>query len=64
MEESNALKCTTDSEEGGKIAYVISKHFRATRAYEAVQGLFDLFKNTLTKMMTFKISTQDGTKLF
>ena len=28
---------------GSQIAYMIYEHFRATRAYEAVQGLSDLF---------------------
>ena len=37
-------KKTTDSYEGDKTAYMIYEHFRATRAYEPVQGPSDLFK--------------------
>ena len=32
---------------GRQIAYMIHEHFRATGAYEAVQGLSDLFKKRL-----------------
>ena len=32
---------------GGRIAYMINELFRATRAYEAVQGLSDLFTMSL-----------------
>ena len=32
---------------GRQIAYMIYEHFRATRAYEAVQGLSDLFSTRL-----------------
>ena len=39
VSKSSALKSTTDSYEGDKIAYMIYEHFRATGAYEAVQGL-------------------------
>ena len=40
---SSALQDTTDSIEGDKlIAYIIYEHFRATGAFEAVQGLTDL----------------------
>ena len=41
------LKSTTGSFEGDKIAFVIYEHFRATRAYEAVEGLSDLFNMRL-----------------
>ena len=43
MSKSSVPKNTTDPNEGGKIAYMIYEHFRATEAYEAVQGLSDLF---------------------
>ena len=36
-------KNTTDSCVGDKIAYMVCEHFRATGAYEAVQGLSDFF---------------------
>ena len=39
---------TTDSLEGDKF-YMIYEHFRATGAYEAVQGLSDLFRKRLQK---------------
>ena len=47
MSKSSVLKNTTDSCEGDKIAYMIHEHFRATRAYEAVHGLSDLFSKRL-----------------
>ena len=47
---------------GRQIAYMINEHFRATGACEAVQGLSDLFNIYAYRMMTFRISTQDGTK--
>ena len=34
---------------GRQVAYMIYKHFRATRAHEAVQGLSDLFNARLQK---------------
>ena len=45
------------------IACTIYDHFRATGAYDAAQDLSDLFKFSRTEM-TFKISTQDGMKLY
>ena len=49
---------------GRPIADVIYEHFRATGADEAVQSLSDLFRKNAYRMMTFKISIQDGTKLY
>ena len=43
VSKSNALKNTTDSHEGRQNAYIIYEHYRATGAFEAVQGLSDLF---------------------
>ena len=43
---------------------MIYEHFRATGACEAAQGLSDLFNMFAFRTMTFKISTQDGTKLY
>ena len=48
---------------GRQIACMICEHFRATRAYEAVQGLSDLSNMLFYKMTTSKISMYDGTKL-
>ena len=45
------------------LACTIYDHFRATGAYDAAQDLSDLFKFSRTEM-TFKISTQDGIKLY
>ena len=39
VSKSSVLKSTTDSCEGDKIAYMIYEHFRATGAYDVVQGL-------------------------
>ena len=47
--KSSVLKNMTDSYEGEKIASMIQKHFRATGAYEAVQGLSDLILNTFAE---------------
>ena len=47
MSKSNELKIPTDSYEEDKIAYMINEYFRATGAYEAVQGLADLVSMTL-----------------
>ena len=49
MSKSNELKNTTDSYEGRQIAHMIFEHFLATWAYEAVQGLSDLFLKRLQK---------------
>ena len=46
VSKSSVLKKTTDSHEGGQIAYMIYEHFRATGAHEAVQGLSDLFNRS------------------
>ena len=43
MSRSTALKNTTASYEGDKIAHMICERFRAAGACEAVQGLSDLF---------------------
>ena len=42
VEEQRAQKKTTDSHEG-EIACMIYEHFRGNGAFEAVQGLSDLF---------------------
>ena len=42
VSKSDVLKNTNFR--GRQIAYMICDHFRATGAYEAVQGLSDLFK--------------------
>ena len=42
---------------------MIYEHFRATGAYEAVQGLSDVFNIRLQDDDVQEISTQDGTKL-
>ena len=47
---------------GRQIAYMIYVHFRATGAFEAVQGLSDLFSIRL--QTTSKNSTFDGIKLY
>ena len=47
MSKSSVRKNTTDSYEGDKIAYTIYQHFRATGAYEGVQGLSYLFRKRL-----------------
>ena len=39
VSKSSVLKSTNDSYQGDKIAHMIYEHFRATGAYEAVQGL-------------------------
>ena len=49
--------------QGRQIAYMIYDHFRATGVYDAAQDLSDLFNVSFDGDMTFKISTQDGTKL-
>ena len=41
--ESDTLRNTTDSYEGGRLLNMIYVHFRATGADEAVQGLSELF---------------------
>ena len=43
MSKSNTLKSTTDSYGRDQIACSGLRAFRATRAYDAVQGLSDLF---------------------
>ena len=43
VEEQRARRGDRFSRER-QIAYMINEYFRATRAYEAVQGLSDLFK--------------------
>ena len=45
-----------------QIAHMIYDHFRATRAYDAAQGLSNL-SNIRYKEMTFKISKQHWIKL-
>ena len=44
MSKSSVLKNTTDSYEGDKLLYMTYEHFRATGAFEAVQGVSDLFR--------------------
>ena len=39
VSKRSVLKNTTDSHEEGKLLEMIYEHLRATRAYEAVQGL-------------------------
>ena len=41
------VKNTTDSHVERQIAYMIYEYFRATRAYEAAQGLSDFFTVSL-----------------
>ena len=48
---------------GRRIAYMIYDHFRATGAYEAVQGVSDLSPQVY-RMTTSKISTSDVIKLY
>ena len=55
VEEQRAQKC--DRLSGGRqIAFMICEHCRATGAYEAVQGLSDLFKKNAYRMKMFRIS--------
>ena len=60
VEEQRAQKCDGFLR-GRQIAYMIYEHFRATRAYEAVQD--QIYSMYACRKMTFRISIQDGTKL-
>ena len=47
MSKSSVLKNTNDPYEEDELGYMICEYFRATGAYEAVQGLAELVSMTL-----------------
>ena len=56
VSKSDVLRKTTDSYQGDKlIAHIIYEHFGAIGAFEAA--------HCLSRIVTFRISMQDGTKL-
>ena len=64
VSKSNVLRNTTDSFEEGRLLTCSTENFRATGAYEAILRYADTFKKKAYRMMMFKFSTKDGTKLY
>ena len=63
VEEQRAQKHNQFSQ-GRQIAYMIYEHFRATGAYEAAQGLYQICSIYVCRTMTSRNLMYDVTKLY
>ena len=60
--EEQGAQNTTDSFEEGKIAYMIYEYFEPPEQMKLYE-VYQICSQKAQRMMTMKISTQDGTKL-